>query len=634
MDLGRHARHALTDRVPPAATPALEKGSAIVGRALLIGFVCALAAVACVTASASARTLAAGNERGDEVVLCQVLFQRTRPLFAATGSPAHPLHGMRALTGHIYPVDESVAVDDRGGAVAAWIVSTPGNERQRVVVAIRRPGARFGAPRTLTPPFRYPENIRLAMNGRGDAVLFWNGARGRLQYSYRAAGRPFARPRPIPGSAGAVGNAVVDPDGGVVAAWTNSGVTRAAYRPRGGTFESGHAVAGVSGGAELSASGAGEALLWWRDGGAVRAVERPPRGEFGQPFTLYDGIPKKAQIDQVELGRGGEVALSWEDPSLAIVVRDASGSWSPPEIVGRPGGAETPRLVLDGRGDLAAVWADGDKRVLAVFRPAGEAFERTRTLAGPRPFAPPLFVRPDLTIDGRGRAEAVWEQSDGAHISAYARAFRSVRTGARRRLSRVRSFTREAPRSACHPRGTRVVEHSRRATLIESTHGYYKGELSGCLFARGVLIDLYSDGTFPPRRLAGPFASYAGDECDPDDCSTVVSVVDLRDESDGLNRIAKAWPTGGDAEVPAIRLRPDGAVAWVSCDSPYGPAYGEISRCVRGTRAQKRVYALDRYRNAPRLLDKGPGINPTSLALAGSRLTWRHSGGTRAARLR
>jgi hypothetical protein len=107
--------------------------------------------------------------------------------------------------------------------------------------------------------------------------------------------------------------------------------------------------------------------------------------------------------------------------------------------------------------------------------------------------------------------------------------------------------------------------------------------------------------------------------------------MDLRDARSGLDRLVDAYP-GSTAEVPAIVLKPDGAVAWVSCSG--GGNDGRVSSCVRGSRAVKHVFAWDRRRREPHQVGAGVRIDPRTLTVRGSRLTWLQGRSRRAARLR
>jgi hypothetical protein len=82
-----------------------------------------------------------------------------------------------------------------------------------------------------------------------------------------------------------------------------------------------------------------------------------------------------------------------------------------------------------------------------------------------------------------------------------------------------------------------------------------------------------------------------------------------------------------------VVLKSNGAVAWVSC-STLNPSYGAIHSCTARSGKRKRVYAFDRRGARPRLLDVSKRIDPATLTLRGSRLTWRRNGKLQAARLR
>jgi hypothetical protein len=292
------------------------------------------------------------------------------------------------------------------------------------------------------------------------------------------------------------------------------------------------------------------------------------------------------------------------------------------------------RLAMNRRGDAALSWASLDRAVHGSYRPAGSPFGTPRKLSRPRPFAPGgTFVRPGLALDGAGRATVTWEESDGRYVSVYARDFYAGRAPARVRIGRLPTYRREGPASDCRPSWGRVVRSSHQSTVLVSTHGYDKGAHYGCLLARGAVVALFDeDGLFPPIALAGPLIGYANDSCGPDECETLVSVTDLRDEGDGVNRGAPAG-VGGTSEVPALVLKPNGALAWVSCSS-LDPAFGAIHSCTAGSRKRKRVYAMDSRTFRPRLMDVSRRISPQSLTLQGSRLTWRRGGKLRGTRLR
>jgi hypothetical protein len=583
-----------------------------------------------------------GNDGDDAVVLYQVLTQTHRPLFASARGSGGAFGPLRAVK-PAYEFDQQDAVvDDAGGAVAIWRRERP----SEVVAAVKPPDGAFSRPRRLSTGVA-ADLVALAGNGRGDVIAVWSRGRGSLRYSFRPAGGAFGPPASLPGDArlGSL-RAFVDEDGGALvfvqapAAGADRTHIDALYRPPGGTFGPAREVPGAPGHALGEASAAsnrrGDLLIAWNEGGILKAVERVRGGDFGEPFTVTSGLGPDEAVTAVALGSGGDGLIAYGDTPLELVVRDGAGAWSAPRPMPGFRGVGL-RAQVDPLGNAVLSWADTSRELKAVYRTAGTDFGAPLSLAPARPSAPGPMVGPSLSIDGSGEATIAWEESDGEHVSAYARSFGAAGAEPRVRLGRFRTYVQEAPRSACRPRWGKVVKRSRRAALIESRRVYESGVLFACLFGRGAIFasDEFEGGPFPQIGLAGPFLAAAGDSCDPEYCDTTVEVTDLRDETDGANRSANAWPGGGTAEVPALKLKPNGAVAWIACYAPLGPERGTVTfRCTVRGRARKRVFVWDRVAGKPRQVDVGRRIDPESLLLRGSRLTWVNRGERHAARLR
>ena len=604
---------------------------------ILCSVLAALAALPCV---AQGRTELASNESGTGALIEQVLTQRSRPLYASIRQASGAFGPLRPIyPPHYYFENQQVAADDAGGAVALWTrFHIDGSPPPRLLVATRPPGGRFGRPQLLARDIDYDPPL-LALNGRGDAIVVWRRFDRPARYSFRAAGGSFSKPVTIPAAGGAA-EVALDYDGGAFLVWSRgTSDLKASYRPPGGSFGAPQTVPGPPAGSGLSRATtavdrAGDLLLVWRDGDMLKASERTAHAEsFGSPVVVASGLGANDAVEALTVSTTARAAVAYGTAPLKVVTREA-GVWLAPQEF--PVGASTEgfRLAMNHNGDAALTWASLDRAVHASYRPAGSAFGKQRKLAPPRPFAPGgAFVRPALAIDGSGRATATWEESDGQHVSVYARDFYARHLARRVRIGRLPTYEREGPPSECRPSWARVIKSSPRATILVSTRGDDKGYHYGCLLARGAPVALLDeDGLFPPIAFAGPLVGYAIDSCDPDDCYTLVSVTDLRDDSDGVNRGADAGPSSS-SEVPAVVLKSNGAVAWVSC-STLNPSYGAIHSCTARSGKRKRVYAFDRRGARPRLLDVSRRIDPASLTLRGSRLTWRRNGKLQAARLR
>jgi hypothetical protein len=609
--------------------------------AFLVRILCsALAALAALPCVAQGRTQLASNETGAGALIEQVLTQRTRSLYASLRTPSGAFGPLRPISApYYYFADQQVAVDDAGGAVAIWSrIHSGGTPDPRVLAASRRPGGRFGRPRLLARDADYEPPL-LAVNARGDAIVVWRRFERPSQYSFRPAGGGFSRPITIPGATGADAIAL-DDDGGAFLVWSSPKEdVEAAYRAPGGSFGAPQPVVGPPPG-QVSRPGIatdreGDMLLVWHEGDALRGAERHAHAaSFEAPFVVATGLNANDAVIASAVAPSGQAAVAYGRMPLKLTTQQA-GIWTLPQQL--PVGLQTEgfRLAMNRRGDAALTWASDDRAVHATYRPAGAAFGAQRKLSRPRPFAPGgYFVSPGLAIDGAGRATVTWEESDGRHVSVYARDFQARHARARVRVGRLPTFRREGPASDCRPSWGRVIRSSRQATVFVGTRGEENGRHYACLLARGAQISLYDDdGLFPPIALAGPLVGYAEDICDPDECETIVSVTDLRDDEEGVDRGAPAGP-GGTSEVPALVLKGNGALAWVSCAAPSGPTFGTIGDCVLGSRTKKRVYAFDRRSFRPRLLDVSRRISPETLTLQGSRLTWRRNGKLQAARLR
>jgi hypothetical protein len=122
--------------------------------------------------------------------------------------------------------------------------------------------------------------------------------------------------------------------------------------------------------------------------------------------------------------------------------------------------------------------------------------------------------------------------------------------------------------------------------------------------------------------LAGETVAYALRSFGVDSGSTAVAVRDL-----GTGRALGTFPgteksLGPEStnSVSSLVVKPGGAVAWIGIgQSIISPARDIEVRTGHGARRQ--------------LLDSGTQINPTSLRLHGSRLTWRNGRAQRSANL-
>jgi hypothetical protein len=211
-----------------------------------------------------------------------------------------------------------------------------------------------------------------------------------------------------------------------------------------------------------------------------------------------------------------------------------------------------------------------------------------------------------------------------------------------------------SPRFACNPKGSRTVGMSREARVYTRTSKYGDDPAYGCLYRRGVAVNLgandrFSDfGSIFELRFAGPYLAYgfftATSSKDGVNGFKVVSL------STGRQRryLSRGTPfetfprPGDDDELHDLTVTPRGSVAWIDEVRPFmpcpppappgsgcrGPATFEVRAAPVGMGPRSLRYG------GYRVLDSGPAIAKTSLHRRGRSIYWFHDGQRRQASLR
>jgi hypothetical protein len=184
-------------------------------------------------------------------------------------------------------------------------------------------------------------------------------------------------------------------------------------------------------------------------------------------------------------------------------------------------------------------------------------------------------------------------------------------------------------RLRCPPRHSEVLVRDRQAVVYEGLNAEGLYEVFGCahgarrpyVFGRKAGFSAAGGGGVERERLAGPVVAYlewlveeSRDEFTPGRSRFMLIVRDLR-----TGRLLHRVPTGrspsanriGFGPAVAIMVRSDGAVAWIS-----GADLGPSSR--------HEVRAIDK--SGSRVLASGLEIDPHSLVLRASTLSWRQGG--------
>jgi hypothetical protein len=166
--------------------------------------------------------------------------------------------------------------------------------------------------------------------------------------------------------------------------------------------------------------------VWARSNGSdliIGSAERPAGGTWSAPVEL-SAPGEEAHGAQVALDAGGDAVAVWERSNGSNVVvesaeRPAGGTWSAPVELSAPGEEATnPELAVDPRGDAVAVWqrTEGAHNVIVrgAERPAGGSWSAPTNITAPGEEA----FHPQVAIDSQGDAVAVWVRADEAIESA------------------------------------------------------------------------------------------------------------------------------------------------------------------------------------------------------------------------
>jgi hypothetical protein len=576
------------------------------------------------------------NDRGDQVLVHRVLGQLNRPLFAGLREPGGVFGPLRRVAPPASYSSPKVALDSSGGAVAAW--TTFQHSRGTVAVATRSPGGGFGPARVLAD--HAGGELSLAVNTHGDAFVAWRDVDGNIEYSSRPAGGEFSPTAALPWKASTLAGVSLDDTGEALVVFNqDNGPGQPAplvesLRPPGGDFSAPQSIQGVPAFTYMAFanSSAGGALLAWTQSGSIMAAERKPGGHFGAPFAV---AAPASPIRDLALAPSGAAAVAFGYNDLAVTVREPGGSFTAPHALDDFGTGDTARqhsarVAVNNRGDLAVAWDSGDHLIRGAYRASGGSFGTPIVLAPARPFAPGGPDYPSVAIDGTGRATAAWEQTDGSMVKTVVRDFDSSGAAAAAVVDSLPTYRQEQPRRACTAEP--LLRRSPSATVF-----WFNGNVYGCLFARGTWVMLNTDDEIPfpqsTMSLAGPFVGYAIDVAAHGVEESYIVVTDLRDEYFGLNRSTEL-ETRDTGELAATRVRRNGGLAWISCPTPE-VSLGTLDRgCARPGGWVKHVFAWDSHAAKRRLLDNGRTIDPHTLRLHGSLLTWRHGRKLHHARLR
>jgi hypothetical protein len=211
----------------------------------------------------------------------------------------------------------------------------------------------------------------------------------------------------------------------------------------------------------------------------------------------------------------------------------------------------------------------------------------------------------------------------------YARVSYTARRGrCRARRRRVALYERgRPPFSSCRSQraktdvrnsGGRVFQQLRLLNDEFYPHSY------GCLFSRNRRFELgrnWDDESIELPQVAAPYAGYVSIFCGVGRCFPFIAVRDLRDGRVLRNIDASIETVAGrPSAVQSLVLKANGSVAWIVDRAAFMGSPRTIDVVAEDTTGR-------------RMLDRGPDIDPLSLRLSGSTLSWQKGGASRTATL-
>ena len=372
---------------------------------------------------------------GDATVVWQgaeaphaVILASSRPAGGAFGVP-------QVLTDPgAYAAQPDVASDARGDAVAVWL-KAEGSSR-RVQAAYRPAGGAFGAVQTLSQAGAEADEPRVAMDGRGDAVLLWSiagGGHAEVQAAVAAPGGAFAAPVSLSGPAAvaSVPQVALDEHGDAIAVWDGWDGSNIriedSVRPAGASFGAPQLLSPAGYNADtpqLAYDAAGDALVVWRFDGppasTVQGALRPAGGEFGGVQQVSAPSSEPAQDPQVAFDGEGHGVVAWQQSDGSELRIDASvrapaetgtfGAQSTLDAGGQE--AYEPRVAGDGLSGTLVSWETFNgmnSSAQVAARPDGAGFAPAVTVSA----SGALEGAPEVAVDAQGNALAVWSRFSG-----------------------------------------------------------------------------------------------------------------------------------------------------------------------------------------------------------------------------
>ena len=344
-----------------------------------------------------------------------------------------------------------IAVDSVGNTTAVWVR----REGPSFVVqsATRPPGGSWSTPVNLSKAGAgFP---RVAVGPADEVTVVWllereEGWRSVVQSATRPAEGSWSAPvslSPLRQAARSP-QIALDPQGGATAVWEEeyTGAIQSATRTAGGSWSAPVTLSATGVRAawpQVAVDSQGNATAIWVGnafrGGRIRSsriqtATRPASGSWSAPVSISKPGHRHVQDPQIAVDPRGEATAIWQRSNGSYLVvqgatRPAIGDWSAPVTIttGHGRGGQHLQLVVDSWGNATAIWEGYDTRpgpnfaIQAVKHPPGGAWSRPTDISR----WTTSLGEPQIAVDPQGRSTAIWVI--GARGGAFIQSATSVR---------------------------------------------------------------------------------------------------------------------------------------------------------------------------------------------------------------
>jgi PKD repeat protein len=332
----------------------------------------------------------------------------------------------------------AVAVDSSGEAVALWTDNTGA-----LLASVHPPDGGWQAPKTIATGASFGDQA--AFDAQGDATALWVNTSGVVQSAMLPSdAAAWSAPAPISPSDAGSPQLAIDAQGDALAVWTltesaSRSIVEAAFRPAGtGTWQNPIPLSTLDFSAssdevaspQVALDAQGDATaVWSQTTGSNKSIvwaasRLAANGIWQTPVPLSSSTVGSGSPRLVIDAAGRSTAIWTDATGIHSSDQQPGGAWSSPVAVSSVAGSADPDLAVDSQGDEALVWdqpAGSSQEVAeAAARAPTGAWQTPVTLSGLQPNTSTRLPEPQVRLDARGDAVAIWNAFDGTNNSLQA----------------------------------------------------------------------------------------------------------------------------------------------------------------------------------------------------------------------